>query len=165
MRGNRKGLARKVFKGWNWSIATISIMTAVMIFPFIFVSWEYMRLGKVNLDVTLTSFGLHGSSWLLFMIYFSTVQPFLEEIYWRGYLRTGPRYIAWTDLAFAGYHLLVLARFIKAPWLLAAFLVLTLVACLWRHIASRLDGLLVPLLSHAVADASIVAVTCVLIRQ
>ena len=81
----------------------------------------------------------------------------------RGYLG-GHKYFSWTDLAFAGYHILVLAWFIKVPWLVIAFIVLTVAAYIWRYIASKLEGLAVPLLSHIVADVSIIAVTCVLIR-
>ena len=98
------------------------------------------------------------------MIYFSTVQPFLEELYWRGYLESGRKYFSWTDLAFAGYHILVLAWFIKLPWLVIAFIVLAGAAYVWRYMAARLEGLIVPLLSHIIADVSIIAVTCVLIR-
>jgi len=64
---------------------------------------------------------------------------------------------------FAGYHILVLAWFIKLPWLIIAFIVLTAAAYIWRYTASKLEGLVVPLLSHIAADVSIIAVTCVLI--
>ena len=70
----------------------------------------------------------------------------------------------WTDLAFAGYHILVLAWFIKLPWLIIAFVVLTIAAYIWRYMAFKLKGLAIPLLSHIIADISIIAVIYVLIQ-
>ena len=98
------------------------------------------------------------------MIYFSTVQPILEELYWRGFLGNSQKCFSWVDLAFAGYHILVLAWFIKTGWLVVAFIVLTVAGCVWRYTAARLGGLAVVLVSHIVADVSIVAVVYVLIR-
>jgi len=60
--------------------------------------------------------------------------------------------------------MLVLGLFINPLWLVIAFIVLTAAACGWRYIAYKLEGLVVPLLSHIAADISIVAVTNVLIR-
>jgi membrane protease YdiL (CAAX protease family) len=162
--GNRNNLLKKVSAGWNSLMVTAGVlMTAIIIFiiPFL---WKYMQLENMPLNSVLTNFGLHGTSWFFFMIYFSTVQPFLEELYWRGYLECGHKYFSWTDLAFAGYHILVLAWFIKLPWLVIAFIVLTVAAYIWRYLASKLEGLIVPLLSHIVADISIIAVTYVLIQ-
>lgn len=162
--GDRNSLLKRVCTGWNSIIAVIGIVMSVMISPIIFFFWEHMQLESIPLNSALANFGLHGTSWFFFMIYFSTVQPFLEELYWRGYLERGHKYFSWTDLAFAGYHILVLAWFIKVPWLAIAFIVLAVAAYIWRYIASKLEGLAVPLLSHIVADVSIIAVICVLIR-
>jgi membrane protease YdiL (CAAX protease family) len=158
------GLLKKVCTGWNSITAAAGIVIPVMIIPAIFIFWKYMQLENMPLNTALANFGLSGTSWLFFMIYFSTVQPFLEELYWRGYLESGRKYFSWTDLAFAGYHILVLAWFIKLPWLVIAFIVLAGAAYVWRYMAARLEGLIVPLLSHIIADVSIIAVTCVLIR-
>jgi membrane protease YdiL (CAAX protease family) len=98
------------------------------------------------------------------MIYFATVQPFLEELYWRGYLKYGCKYFSWTDFAFAGYHILVLAWFIKLSWLVIAFIILSVAAYTWRYIAYKFKGLMIPLLSHIVADISIIVVTNTLIH-
>jgi len=162
--GDRNSLLKKVCAGWNPKMAVVGIVMPVMIFPVVFILWEHMRLENVHLHTTLAEFGLHGTSWFFFMIYFSTAQPFLEELYWRGCLGSNHKYFSWTDFAFAGYHILVLAKFIQLPWLAAAFVVLTMAAYGYRYIVSRLEGLIVPLLSHIVADVSIIAVTYVLIR-
>ena len=161
--GDRNSLLKKVCTGWNSMMAIVSVVMSTMIFPIIFFCWGRMQLENTPLNSALANLGLYGISWFFFMIYFSTVQPFLEELYWRGYLENNHKYFSWTDLAFAGYHILVLAWFIKLPWLVAAFIVLTVAAYIWRYLASKLEGLVVPLLSHIAADISIIAVTCILI--
>ena len=162
--GGRKGLLKKVCVGWDPLMAAAGVVISVMIFPITFFLWGYMQLGDVPLKSALANFGLHGASWFFFMIYFSTVQPFLEELYWRGYLECGHKHFSWTDMAFAGYHILVLVWFVKVPWLVTAFVILTIAAYLWRYIVSRAGGLAVPLVSHIAADVSIIAVVCVLTR-
>ncbi len=162
--GDRNSLLKRVCTGWNSMPAVIGVVMSVMIFPIVFFFWGHMQLESTPLKSALANFGLHGTSWFFFMIYFSTVQPFLEELYWRGHLEYGHKYFSWTDFAFAGYHILVLAWFIKPPWLVIAFIVLTATAYVWRYIASKLEGLAVPLLSHIVADVSIIAVTYILIQ-
>jgi len=164
MAGNRKSLLKKAYAGWNSLMAAASVlMAAVSIFIILFL-WEYMQLENMPLILALANFGLHGTSWFFFMIYFSTVQPLLEELYWRGYLECADKYFSWTDFAFAGYHILVLAWFIKLPWLIIAFIVLTAAAYIWRCLALKFEGLAVPLLSHIVADISIIAMTYILIQ-
>jgi membrane protease YdiL (CAAX protease family) len=162
--GDRNNLLKKIRTGWNPIMAAAGIVVSAMIFPFIFIFREYIQLENMRLNTALANFGLHGSSWLFFMIYFSTIQPFLEELYWRGYLECNHKYFPWTDFAFAGYHILVLAWFIKLPWLAVAFIILTVAAYGWRYVACKLEGLAVPLLSHIVADVSIIVATNVLIR-
>ena len=158
-------LLKSIRAGWNFTAAVVSIVVCASIMPIIFILWRYMQLENTCLRATLTNFGLYGTSWFFFMIYFSTVQPFLEELYWRGYLESNHKYFSLTDLAFAGYHIFVLAWFIKLPWLVMAFIVLTAVAYGFRYITCKFKGLAVPLLSHIAADISIIAVTYVLILQ
>jgi len=158
-------LLKSIRSGWNFTAAVISIVVCALIIPVIFIFWQYMQLEDTCLRATLTDFGLYGSSWYFFMIYFSTVQPFLEELYWRSYLENSHKFFSLTDLAFAGYHIFILAWFIKLPWLVVAFIVLTAVAYGFRYIACRFKGLAVPLLSHIAADISIITAANLLIRQ
>jgi len=162
--GDRKALLRRIYTGWNSPLAALGVVLPAMIVPILLLLWQYMQLEATPLDFVLARFGLRGIPWLLFVAYFSTVQPFLEELYWRGHLQGDRRCVSWTDFAFGGYHVLVLAWFIKLPWLAPAFLVLAGTAFVWRHWTSKLGGLAVPLLSHAVADISIMVATCVLMQ-
>jgi hypothetical protein len=57
---------------------------------------------------------------------------------------------------FGGYHVLVLAYFIPWSWGLLVAALLVLVAWVWRTVATRLGGLLIPALTHLAADASVI---------
>ncbi len=161
---DRSNLLKKIRSGWNMPAALISAVACALIIPVIFLLWRYMQLESSSLKATLSGFRLYGVSWYIFMIYFCTVQPLLEELFWRGYLDSSHKYLSWPDLAFAGYHILVLAWFIKMPWLLLSFIILSMAAWGWRHIAHKFRGLAVPLFSHVVADISIITATNLLIR-
>ena len=160
--GDRNGLLKSVCTGWDPIMAVVGVAMSVMVFPIIYFFWGHMQLEGAPLNSVLVNFGLHGTSWFLFMIYFSTVQPLVEELYWRNYLKCGDEYLSWTDLAFAGYHIFVLVWFIKWYWLVIAFIVIVAAAYIWRYLASKFEGLIVPLLSHAVTDMSIVVVVYIL---
>lgn len=156
--GDRGRLLKHVGRGWHWGLAVAGVVMSALIVPIFLLFWGYMRLENATMNSVVTRFGLQGTLWFVFMIYFSTVQPLLEELYWRGYLGGSRSVFCWPDFAFAGYHILVLAWFIKWPWLLLAFVMLIGAAWVWRNMASRLEGLAVPLLSHVVADVSIITV-------
>ncbi len=109
-----------------------------------------------DLGSLLANQGLKGAGWPAFILYYSTVNPALEEWYWRGYLGSRSRSSTISDLCYAGYHPLVLARFAAWPWLILEFVILAGAAWLWRQIARKYDGLLIPLLSHLAADLSLI---------
>jgi len=158
-----KGIIRKVFAGWKPVPAFAGITASVIVFAIIYFLWEHVKLEGMSLGDKLAGLGLYGTSWIIFMVYFSTAQPLLEELFWRGYLERNHKFLSWAELAFAGYHILVLAIFIKPFWLIIAFIVLIAAAYLWRLVGCRFKGLAIPLLSHITADICIMAVTNILI--
>lgn len=88
--------------------------------------------------------------------YFIFINPWIEELYWRGFLTSRSRLPVLNDFFFAGYHLLALAGKIHISWLPAVLAVLVLAAWAWRQF-NRLDGGLWPsLASHLAADATII---------
>ena len=131
---------KKLRSGWNSTAAVFGIVMSVMIISMIYIFWRYMYLDNTSLNRALGNLGLRGTSWFFFMLYFSTVQPVLEELYWRGYLGSNDLHITWADLAFSGYHILVLAPFIKLPWLVIVFLILTAAAYIWRYISPHISA-------------------------
>lgn len=104
------------------------------------------------------SLGLHGETWLPFIAYFTIINPFLEEPYWRGILGSNSRLPQPVDFLFAGYHVFILALFASPLWVLVGFLILAGAGWLWRQAARHTNSLLPAVLFHALADFSILLV-------
>ena len=108
---------------------------------------------------SLADFGVRGAGfWLLFGWYVA-ITPWIEELFWRGRLSagrlgTGRRGLDASDILFAGYHVLVLLKFLQWPWTVLAFVSLAAVAWAWRWAMRATGGLAIPVVTHAVADIS-----------
>lgn len=116
--------------------------------------WKIFRIAN-DLPVQLQSIGLNSSSWLVFIAYFSLVNPFIEEYFWRGFLGRLTKSFHIGDLIYAGYHAIVLLGKVNPFSILLAVTILTSTGWLWRQIARENNGLLAPVLGHMVADFSI----------
>nr|MBA4405318.1 hypothetical protein [Nanoarchaeum sp.] len=150
-----------MFKGFNLKLTIYSIVFGLLGGVILYFLAPYADL-KSNITPILISLGLSGTLWLTFVIYHSLVNPWFEESYWRGYLGSSKKGLIATDFIFSGYHLLVLAIFLNWYWLILAFILLTLAAWFWRQLARKNKGLLIPILSHMAADASIMIVVYLL---
>ena len=126
--------------------------------------WELIKPASLQLGSELAGLALTGIPWLLFMGYYFTVNPVLEELFWRGYLGQKSSGLTWNDVWFSGYHILVTVNFARWPWVVASFLVLAGAGWFWRQLARQTPGLLLPILSHAAADASIILAVFLLAR-
>jgi membrane protease YdiL (CAAX protease family) len=142
--------------------AVVLIGGAALVGPIIFGAWELVTIEDFELGQFLASLGLRGGWWVLFAVHYSLVNPVLEELFWRGYLGKASRSITASDLAYAGYHGLVLGKLVTVPWTIVALLALVTIAWVWRQMAAETGGVLVPVLSHGVADASIVVAAALL---
>lgn len=111
-----------------------------------------------SLGKELLPLGLNSVSWPFFILYFSLVNPWLEEIFWRGWLGSPSQKPVLNDLFFAGFHLLVIGAYAPWPSMLFGLLTLTSVGWLWRQVTRREGSLLPASLSHLVADAAILIV-------
>ncbi len=116
--------------------------------------WNIFGL-PAEIPQMLRQLGLVQGSWLPFILYFSLVNPWLEEIYWRGWLGSQAHHPIPDDLWFGAYHLLILAPFVSWPWLLLALVALTGAAWSWRQVARITGSLFAPGLAHLLADFSI----------
>lgn len=130
----------------------------------LFLLWPLLSVPG-NINSYLNSIGLTPSSWPWFILYYVSVNPFLEEYFWRGSLGSGDKHLLASDLMFAGYHGIVLAGKITVLWLAAALVILTFAAWYWRQISRESGGLIIPVLSHAAADASVIAAIYLLTRN
>lgn len=159
--GVKNGMSglRDVLSGWSTRAGLAVCLTCAACGPVLILLGSAVVSQPGTLAGRLDGLGLSGRSWWVFAFYYTAIHPILEEVYWRGCLFSARRGLSYADVAFAGYHLLVLPLFIGLHWALGCFAVLALVAWLWRAVARRYEGLAIPAASHAIASLStIVAV-------
>lgn len=130
--------------------------------PVVFVMWSTVQRTGVDMSAELAEIGLVGAAWALFIVYYATVNPLVEELFWRGSLGSSSVRFEAYDFWFAGYHVLVLVRFMDWPWIAVSSGALLIAGWAWRQLAARFHGLAVPVLSHAVADASLISAVFVI---
>jgi len=154
----------KIFKeiscGWNFRVGVISIICGSLIGPLLYFLWPLISTDPDRLSAQLKALELYGTGWIIFIIIFVAVNPILEEVFWRRFLKgnwQNKEKLPWiVDVIFAGYHLPVLAFFIKPAYLILAFAVICMGGWTWRWLSRRLDGMAVPIASHIATDISIV---------
>lgn len=103
----------------------------------------------------LADYGITRQVWPLFAIYFCLANSFVEEIFWRGYLRDDSHLPTTNDFAFAGYHAAVLIAFASLIWAPLVVFVCIFAAWLWRIMHRATGSLMLPIVTHFVADVSI----------
>ncbi len=159
-----KRLRPELFRGWNNAAGAVFTIACACPGPLLVLLWPVISNVSDGLSSTLDSFGLHGAGWLLFAVYFVSLHPVLEELFWRDALVSGSRWPDIVDIAFAAYHVLVLVHFLKFPWVILVFVILTLVSWLWRRVAERYRGLAIPVVSHIAAGISLMIATFLIAR-
>jgi hypothetical protein len=116
----------------------------------------YPVLGSSEfLTSQLAELGLTGTHWLAFIAYFSLVNPWVEEYFWRASFGSETKGFYIGDLLYTGYHGLVLAGRTPVLLIVAALISLSFVGWLWRQIGREDKGLLIPVLSHMAGDLSV----------
>lgn len=111
------------------------------------------HITRTDLSAWLTSHHLSRQSLALLIPYFGLLHPILEQIHWAPLRERTPL----AHPLFAGYHLLVLGSLLTLPWLVASFAVLTTASFAWEWMRRKAGGsLLVPAISHLLADLGIV---------
>ena len=150
-RGVRCKAARFGLPGW---VVACAIVVSAAAGPSIFFAADLVS--SAPWSDTLRAVGLSGASWRWFVVYFALVHPVVEETFWRGALDERHGLLALQDFAFGGYHALVLSLFLRPLFVVISTLGLVAVAALWRAMRDRSSGLALPLVTHAVADISII---------
>jgi membrane protease YdiL (CAAX protease family) len=155
LRSNGFILFKRLFRGWSWKIGlSLTIISALSGLSLYFL-WPLVGIRSPELSEVLREYGLHGPSWLIFIIYYCITTPILEEIFWRGHLSVPARYPSAPDILFAGYHIIVLILFLKPLAIAAVSIALVITAWIWRILALKFDGLAIPFVSHLVAGISV----------
>ena len=116
--------------------------------------WNVLGIAG-DLSTQLQSIGLTSTSWIAFIVYFSLVNPFVEEYFWRAYLGSDKRGFYIGDLIFAGYHALILINKANPLAIIFALVCLTFIGWFWRQTHREDNGLLAPVLGHMAADFTI----------
>lgn len=119
--------------------------------------WPLIQVSP-RLSSALLEWGLNPSSWPLFIAYGTLVNPWLEEIFWRGWLGSAATHPILRDGFFAGFHLVILAPFFPPFWLVVAFIVLAGSGWKWRQVMRTEESMLAFTLFHMAADVSILLV-------
>jgi membrane protease YdiL (CAAX protease family) len=99
--------------------------------------------------------GLTLASWPWFIAYFSLINPFVEEYFWRGVLGNDMLNLYIGDVVFAGYHSMILWGRVRPIFILFAVMILVSAGWLWRQISREDGGLLAASLGHMAADFTI----------
>ncbi len=149
------GAWRALTRGWQPAWVAGAFLLSAALGPAFLALESVLGLDGDRLWPALAAFGLTGAAWPAFILYYGSVHPVLEEVYWREFVVRGASRPLIVDVAFAAYHGLVLICFV--PWIgaVAAVVGLLVVAIAWRRIAVRQGGLGVPLASHVAADLSL----------
>jgi len=116
--------------------------------------WRYFEVTD-DLSAQLAAIGLNASGWPIFIAYFASINPFVEEYFWRGYLGSQTKSLHISDFLYAGFHALILINKVGIGSIIFAVVLLILAGWFWRQIAREDQGLLAPVLGHMVADFTI----------
>jgi hypothetical protein len=130
-----------------------SLMAGVLVFGL----WPWLvKLPDDALAPFLSGWGLTTRGWTPFGWYFCLVNPWLEELYWRGWLADASDRTWQTAGWFAGYHALVLLPLLHWEWVAVIVVILTVTGWWWSWLMKLGSGLSGPVLCHLAADASVI---------
>jgi membrane protease YdiL (CAAX protease family) len=161
----RLELTRSLARGWNWGYgAALSILFALG-GVVVFLLWPYAAREGIDLATVLAEYGLAGAKGLAFACVAVLLNPCLEELFWRGCFFDSVNRPSVIDIAFGGYHGMVLLLVLQ--WWAAVSVVLMLSAASWvlRYAKHHCGGLAVPCVAHAAADLSIVLSVWLLVQR
>lgn len=152
----RRGWSPRWFAGLGLSGLMVAALLPALLDP--------MLRSGLELGPWLGRHGLAGAGLPLFGCYYGLVHPVLEQHHWDP-LRRDPRLGPVAHVAFAAYHLPVLVLFVKPGWAVLCCAVLLGASLVWARARARLGGLLVPVLSHLIADAGMIAAVCLRVAR
>jgi membrane protease YdiL (CAAX protease family) len=125
----------------------------------LYILWNYFGIAG-DLPEQLRSIGLKSSTWFAFIAYFTLVNPFIEEYFWRGVLGSNVKKLYFGDFVFAGYHVIILWGRVNSFSILFAVIILVSAGWLWRQITREDKGLFAAVLGHMAADFLILLTIC-----
>lgn len=133
-------------------IVAISMSAGIILYKI----WPFIERGNLPLYSNLELYGLSVKVLPFFILYFSLIHPVIEELYWRDILKSDSSLISYSELFFAGYHIMVLLKFTNLWFSIISFFGLIFISRLWRLLNKILDEKLTVILSHIAADFGII---------
>ncbi|HSB02539.1 MAG TPA: CPBP family glutamic-type intramembrane protease [Anaerolineales bacterium] len=143
-----------IFKSNQIRWVALSILLSGSVGIFLYLFWSSFGIAS-DLSAHIAALGLNSANWIAFIAYFSLVNPFLEEYFWRGYLGSPTKKPYISDFVYAGFHALILVGSLPVASVIYSLTVLVLAGWFWRQIAREDGGLLAPVLGHMAADFTI----------
>ena len=137
---------------WLPVVTAVFAMGGVLLYAL----WPLLGRDGSMLADRLAMFGVTRKTWPYLAVYFCFANSTIEELFWRGHLGSDTRLITSNDIYFAGYHSFVMIAFANPLWALPVFIACTFGGWLWRRLRLLSGGLVLPILTHIAADASIV---------
>lgn len=146
---------RLLLKGWNSVLGPLMCLGGVVPGVVILYLWPIARQEHADLAQLFALLNLDDRWFTAFAVYACLVNPFLEESFWRGCFNNRSWLPAPIDALFSGYHALVVIPVLSAPFVVLLFLAMLVVGWLLRTLRRLTGGLLIPLLTHLIADIAI----------
>lgn len=144
-----------LFAGFSLKYFLLFVFPLLLLGPTLYCLFPYVIADGTSFREWLYGYGLGHRSYIMLIPYFCIVHPILEELHWGKFRDNKDKH--WTmHVLFAGYHVLVIGGILGLPWVFVSFLALILTSYVWTALYDNLKGGIVPLLSHAAADAAII---------
>jgi len=118
----------------------------------------------LNFKMQLAQLGLNTNTLPAFIAYFSLVNPFLEEYFWRSFFGSGTKGFYIGDLLYASYHVLILINKVSILATLFSIVCLTFIGWFWRQSRREDQGQLAAVLGHMAADFSVLTAVFFLVK-
>ncbi len=152
---HRKNLFHGIFAG-------IFFFLAIVLAGYFF---HHYLFDKADLENLLGQWNFSGDLMIGLMIVLMFINPFLEEMYWRGYVaeklagRWNPRSIIFlTSICYTLYHFLSVIPIFAWPFNLLMIIPVFLAGMIWGYMRSSSGSLVGSIVSHILADVGIMAV-------
>ncbi|MBS1999124.1 MAG: CPBP family intramembrane metalloprotease [Cyanobacteria bacterium SZAS LIN-2] len=144
---------------------------------FTFTAYHFAGSFILEKQHALTAMEIRGfKPWMLLplSVYFVTINPVVEELFWRGVvlndLTEGDHKIltwpyVWTNVSFAAWHLLLVRLFVN-PWLVpGAVMIVASVGFLLSWLYRRTGSVILPMLWHGlVFDLAVVVLLWLIVK-
>ena len=139
-------------KNFKWILLSVLLCGSSGIV--LYFLWDKFGFAS-DFPAQVESLGLNASNWGWFIAYFTLVNPWIEEYFWRSYLGNNAKSLQTSDPLFAGFHCLILINKVQPGSIVFALGVLVIIGWFWRQVAREDEGFLASVLGHMAADFTI----------